>query len=188
MLLRLLSAGLLLAVVPNLARTADPEIENPFKNVKKGDSATYKMSMKVAGQSLEGTITQTVKDKTEKEVTLVTSGKMAGRDIPGNEQKIDLTKPFDPTKFQKQAAGADIKTTKGKEGKEKIKIGDKEYDSNWTIYTVEGKANGIDIKADMKVWLAKDLPMGLAKMEMNTTVMGMKMEMTMQRAAPEPKK
>ena len=139
------------------------------------------MSMKVAGQNLDGTVTQTVTAKTDKEVTVKVTGKVNGMDIPAQEQKIDLTKPFDPTKAGGGLpAGTDVKVEKGKEGKEKIKVVGKEYEATWTTYKVKGKANGLDIDSDMKVWMVKDLPAGMAKMEMTTSVAGMKVEMTME--------
>src|SRR5205807_5392363 len=111
----------------------------------------------VAGQNIEGTVTQTITAKSEKETSLKVTGKINGMDIPEQTQKIDLTKPFDPTKINSQAGGPDVKVEKGKEGKEKLKVAGKEYDTTWTKYKVTGKANGLEIDSDMKVWMAKDL-------------------------------
>ena len=174
--IRLLAAAFVVVLAPVSSRAADDE--NPYKNAKVGDFATYKMSMKVAGMDLGGTITQSVTAKTDKEVTLKVTGKINGMDVPEQEQKIDITKAFDPTKLANQT-GTDVKVEKGKEGKEKLKVMGKEYESTWTSYKVKGKANGVDIDSDMKVWLAKDLPAAMGKMEMTMTVMGMKIEMTM---------
>lgn len=176
--IRLIAAAFVVVLAPVAARSADDE--NPYKNAKVGDYSNYKMTMKVAGQNIAGTITQAITAKTEKEVTLKVSGKVNDMDIPVQEQKIDITKPFDPTKLANQPAGADMKVEKGKEGKETIEVGGKKYEANWTNYTVKGKANGLDINSEMKVWLAKDLPTALAKMEMTMTVAGMKVEMTME--------
>ena len=179
MKLHLLASAFVLVLAPVAVRAADEE--NPYKNAKVGDFANYKLTVAVAGQNIEGTVSQTVTAKSEKEVTLKVTGKVAGMDIPVQEQKIDLTKPFDPTKLNQQAAGADMKIEKGKEGKEKLKLDGKEYETQWTNYKVTGKANNIPIDSDMKVWIAKDLPGGvIAKMETTMTVMGMKMEMKME--------
>jgi hypothetical protein len=175
--LRLFVALIALAFAPVAARAADDD--NPYKNVKVGDFAIYKMSMKVAGQNIAGTITQTISAKTDKEATIKVTGSFNGTDIPEQKQTIDLTKPFDPTKLGNQPMATDVKVEKGKEGKEKIKAAGKEYDTTWTSYKVKGKANGLDIDSDMKVWLSKDLPGAMAKMEMTMTVAGMKVEMTM---------
>lgn len=176
---RLLAVALAVVFAPPAGRAADDD--NPYKNVKVGDYATYKMTIKVAGQNLDGTVTQTVTAKTDKEATVETTGKVNGMDIPAQKQTIDLTKPFDPSKAGTGLpAGTEAKVEKGKEGKEKLKVGGKEYETNWTNYTVKAKAMGVEIESDVKVWMAKDVPMGVAKMVMNSTVAGMKMEMTME--------
>jgi len=184
MSVRLLAAAFAITCAPLAARSA--EEENPFKNAKVGDYATYKMAVKFAGTSLGGTSTQSVTAKTDKEATVKTTGvfEFMGnkQEIPAQEQKIDLTKPFDPTKVGGGGLppGTDVKVEKGKEGKEKIKVGDKEYDCTWTIYKVTGKANEQAITADVKAWMSKELPLAMVKMEMTADVAKMKMEMTME--------
>jgi hypothetical protein len=178
---RLFAAALAVALLPVATRAA--EDENPYKNAKVGDYSTYKMTMKVAGQNLTGTVTMTVTDKTDKEVTVETTGKVNGMDIPAQKQKIDLTKPFDPTKVGGAGGlppGVEAKVEKGKEGKEKLKVAGKEYECVWTTFKVKAKAMGVDIDADSKVWTSKDIAMGMAKMETNMTFAGMKIEMTME--------
>lgn len=184
MSVRLLAAAFAIICAPLAARSADDE--NPFKNAKVGDYATYKMSVKFAGTSLAGTSTQSVTAKTDTEATVKTTGvfEFMGnkQEIPAQEQKIDLTKPFDPTKVGGGGLppGTDVKVEKGKEGKEKIKVGGKEYDCTWTIYKVTGKANEQAITADVKAWMSKELPLAMVKMEMTADVAKMKMEMTME--------
>jgi hypothetical protein len=172
-----LFAALLIAVAPVAARAADEE--NPYKKVKVGEFATYKMTTKVAGMAIEGTITQTISAKDDKEATLKVTGKVNGMDIPAQEQKIDLTKPYDPTKAA-VPTGTDAKVEKLKEGKEKIKAGGKEYDCKWESYKVTGKTMGIEMSAEVKVWQAKDLPLQMVKMEMTAEAAGMKIEMEME--------
>src|SRR5262249_36388954 len=101
-------------------------------------------------------------------------------DIPERKQTIDLTKPFDPTKIGGQLPGGNAKVEKDKEGKEKIKVNGKEYDSTWTTYKVKAMAMGQNIETNLKVWMAKDAPMGMIKMTMNGDIAGQKMEMTME--------
>ena len=114
MKLHLLASAFVLVLAPVAAHAADDE--NPYKNAKVGDFANYKLTISVAGQNVEGAITQTVTAKSDKEVTL----------------------------------------------------------------KVTGKANGLAIDSDMKVWLSKDIPGVLAKMETTMSVAGMKMEMKME--------
>jgi len=185
MTVRLFAAVVAICCAPLAVRAADDE--NPYKNAKVGDFATYKMTMKVAGLNVGGTTTQSVTAKSEKEATVKTTGsfELMGnkQDIPEQTQMIDLTKPFDPTKVGAGGglpAGTDVKVEKGKEGKEKVKVGGKEYDCTWTTYTVKGKAGGQEISADVKAWMSKDMPLGMVKMEMTADVAKMKMEMTME--------
>lgn len=192
MALRLLAAALAVAAAPLAASAADDD--HPYKNVKVGDFVTYKLSMKVAGMDATGTLTQTVAAKTDKEVTVKASGKFTllgmDIDIPASESKVDLTKPFDPTQVNGGTlpAGTDVKVEKGKEGKEKLKVGGKEYETTWTNYTVKGKAMGQDLDSEMKAWMSKDVPMGLVKMEMTATVAGQKVTMTMEMSETGTKK
>ena len=173
---RLFACLLALAAAP-CASGADEE--NPYKKAKVGDYATYKMNMKVGDFAITGTMTSTVTAKTDKSATVKVVGKVNGMDIPAQEQKIDLTKPYDPTKSA-VPPGTDAKVEKLKEGKEKIKAGGKEYDCKWETYKVTGKAMGIEMTSEVKVWQAKDLPLQLVKMEMNAEFAGMKMEITME--------
>jgi hypothetical protein len=173
-----LLAVLALCVAPLAARADD---ENPYKNVKEGDFATYKMKIKVGPLEIDGTTTQTIVAKTDKEATVKITASVNGMEAPAQEQKIDLTKPYDPTKVGGGLpAGADASVEKGKEGKEKVKLGGKEYDATWTTYKVKAKANGIEIEGEAKTWTAKDVPMGLIKMESTMTVMKMEMKMSME--------
>lgn len=177
---RLIAALFALGVAPLAARADD---EHPYKNAKVGDFVTYKMTVNVAGMNLDGTITQTVTAKTDKEVTVKASGKVGPQAVPETEQKIDLTKPFDPTKGAVQGA-ADAKVEKQKDGKETVKVGDKSYEATWTTYKVTAKANNMDVEADVKVWMAKGIPGGLLKMD-TTSKFGqfeMKMSMTMDKS------
>src|SRR5687768_11135382 len=100
--MRLVAAVLVAAVAQFPARAADDE--NPYKKAKVGDFATYKSSTKISGGlSAEGVLTQTIVAKDDKEATVKTSGKVlagTGQEIPLPDQdhKIDLSKPFDPSK------------------------------------------------------------------------------------------
>jgi hypothetical protein len=186
MTVRRIAAVLAICCAPLAARAQ--EEDNPYKNTKVGDYATYKMTMKVAGQTISGTTTQTVTAKSEKEATLKTTGAfefMGNKmEIPAQEQKIDLTKPFDPSKVGAGGGfppGVDVKVEKkGKEMKEKVKAAGKEYDCTMTTYKLSGKAGGQEISADIKTWMSKDMPLGLVKMDMAADFGAMKMEIVME--------
>ena len=61
-----------------------------------------------------------------------------------------------------------------------MKVAGKEYDCTWETYKIKAKANGMEFEADGKVWQTKDLALLVVKMEMNTEVAGMKIEMAME--------
>jgi hypothetical protein len=178
MFLRLFGVVLLAGAAPVVARAADEE--NPYKNVKVGDYAVYKMTTKVAGFDVAGTMTQSVVEKSDKEAKIKVVANINGMDLPAQEQVIDLTKPYDRTKVGGLPGGGEAKVEKGKEGKEKIKVGNKEYEATWTSYKVKANAMGQDISADVKTWMSKDVPMGMVKMQLTMDVMNMKVEMTME--------
>jgi hypothetical protein len=173
---RLIAVLALLSVVP-FAVAADEE--NPYKKAKVGDYATYKVSTKFGGMNLEGTMTQKVSEKSDKEVTLKVSLKINGMELPAQEQKIDLTKPFDPTKTG-LPPGAEATVEKLKDGKEKVKAGGKEYETKWESYKIKAKTNGMEIEGQIKAWMAKDFLFQVVKMEMTSEVLGMKVEMEME--------
>jgi hypothetical protein len=183
-MLRSFVAVLVLAVAPVAARAADEE--NPFKNAKVGDYALYTITTKAAGNTIDGTLTQSVTAKTEKEATVkgVMVFNLGGKEMkfPEQEEKIDLTKPYDPTKGggANLPGGGEIKAEKDKDGKEKVKVGGKEYDATWTTYKMKAKVMNQEIEADLKVWMAKDVPTGMVKMTMTADIGGQKMEMTME--------
>jgi hypothetical protein len=162
-----------LAAAPS--RAADPEKpENPFKNVKVGDWSSYKMITEAAGQKFDGTVKITVKAKDDKEATIVTVATVNGMELPGQEAKIDLTKPFDPTNVTAAPKDAAAKVKTLDEGKETITIGKTKYECKWTSYKVTAKAQNMDIESEVKFWMAKDAPLsGMVQMESKTSVAGM---------------
>ncbi len=181
-MLRSFVAVCALACASVAVRAADDE--NPYKNAKKGDFATYTITTKAAGNTFEGVMTQAVTDRTDKEVTLKVTGTIKIGDkemkLPDQEMKVDLTKPYDPTKSGNLPAGAEVKSEKLKDGKEKIKVAGKEYDAAWTTYKMTIKVMGLEIAGETKVWTAKDAPMGLLKSATASEFGGMKTEIIME--------
>lgn len=181
---RLCAAALLAASAVLAARAQDPKPadDNPYRTAKVGDFATYKLKVKAGTVELDVQTTQTVTARTDKEATVKVTATVNGMEAPAQEQKVDITKPFDPTRVDKGLLppGTEAEVKKDKDGTEKIKVGGKDYDATWTTYKVKAKSPGGDIDADVKVWVAKDVPMGLVKMTMTADVAKAKMEMSME--------
>ncbi|MCS7271245.1 MAG: hypothetical protein NZ703_09175, partial [Gemmataceae bacterium] len=101
--------------------------------------------------------------------------------IPPQEQKIDLTQPYDPTRFSGPLPmGAQVQVDKGKEGKEKVSLAGKSYNCTWTEYKVNTKAAGVAFEANVKVWMSPEVPLGMVKMSMTSNQGPQKMQMTME--------
>jgi hypothetical protein len=156
------SLAIVVLILSPLAVGAADE-EHPFKAAKVGDYAKYSSVLKKAGlMTVKTTRTQTVTVASEKELTIKTVVENDNKDVQSKateqEQKIDLTKPFDPGVTNDVAPGLGaLKWEKQKDGKEKVKVGNKEYDCTWTSYTamIPEKAG---VEGEMKVWLSKDIP------------------------------
>jgi hypothetical protein len=188
MRLSLLVAFIAAAAVP-AARGQDPA-DHPFRGAKVGDFATYALTMKVGTFETKGTVTNTVTARTEKAVTVETTGKLNGADATPKSQTIDLTKPFDPAAAGLAANGAkgDTKVEKLAEGREKLTLGGKSYEAAWTTLKVTVKSAAGETPVDMKVWVGKDVPFGLAKMEMSGMVAGMPMTVQLEQTDSGTKK
>ena len=76
-----------LCLAPVALRAADDD--NPYKNVKVGDYATYKMKVSVGPLALDGTTTQTITAKTEKEAKVKVTASVNGMEAPAQEQTVD---------------------------------------------------------------------------------------------------
>jgi hypothetical protein len=164
---RFLSVCVLVVCVAPAARAAD--VENPFKNAKEGDWAKYKLTTSIMGNNIEGALKMTVTAKSDKEATVKTTMTFMGTELPGTELKIDLSKSYDPLTTLNMPKGMDAKIEKLDEGKEKIKIGKKEYDCTWTKVKSVTKVGDMEVTSEVKVWLCKDVPLsGMVKMEMKS--------------------
>jgi len=181
-----LIAALALAV----GAAAPAQEPNPYANSKVGDYATYKTSTKVAGIAVDGVITQQVIARTDKEVSIAATGQVSGQPLPQVEYKIDLTKPWDPTKANGPLPpGTELvvekvsekdKDGKEKERVEKAKVGDKTYDARVETYKTQVKAGGMTFESRVRVWLVKDLPAPMAKMELTADVDMQRLEVLME--------
>jgi hypothetical protein len=154
--------AMFVCIVPTV-RAADDG--NPWKNSKVGDWVEYKMS----GTGFEGKTKMTIVAKSDKEVTYEIAGsfKANGMEMtsPIQKQTIDLTKDYDAVSAANlQNSGAKIE--KLGEGKEKLKVGGKEFDTKWTKMKSTTTVGEISIVSEFKMWFCKDVPLsGLVKMD-----------------------
>jgi hypothetical protein len=169
----------LLAPLASQGREKDKE-ENPFKNAKVGDYAEYKQTTSAFGKDFSTTMKQTVKEKTDKEVTLEITASFGKKEFK-QTQKIDLTKPYDINSMMmggmagKKGGGTFEKT---KDGMEKLKVGDKTYDCTWTEGKFVIEIMGNKIEQEVKFWTSKSVPTGLVKMESKSDFANTTMELT----------
>lgn len=171
---RLFSLVLVLACVPMIVR-AD---ENPYRSAKKGDWVSYKMTTSFGASKSDGTQKQMVTAKDDKSVTLKISMHVMGMDLPPLEQKIDLTKPFDPSR-PGVPGGANIEVQRLVSGKETLEIGGKKYECEWVKNKMTIDFNGMEIETETKVWTSKSAPLGgMVKMETKLAQGSTTMELT----------
>src|SRR5271157_695397 len=127
--MRSIFAVALLVCFVSIAGAADDD--NPYKNANVGDWVEYKMT----GNNIEGKTKMTVTAKDDKELTYEVTATVTfmGREqtAPVQQMKIDLTKPYDPV-VAENLKRKNVKLEKIDEGAEKIKVGDKEFDTKWT--------------------------------------------------------
>jgi hypothetical protein len=170
----ILAAALLVCFVPAVQGADD---ENPFRKSKVGDWVEYKMT----GPNMEGKTKMTIVAKDDKELTYEVAGSFSymGNQMvaPIQTLKIDLTKSYDPV------VAADVKANgitveKEGEGKEKVKIGDKEYDTKWTKTKATSTVGGVTVVTNTKVWISKDIPLsGLVRMESTVAAITTKLDL-----------
>jgi hypothetical protein len=166
---------LLLAPMVSLGQE---KVENPYKNAKVGDYATYKVSTNFGGKDVEITMKQMVTAKDDKEATIKATSSFMGKEAPAQTQKIDLTKPFDITTAATQG-NKQGKFEKTGDGKEKVKVGGKTYECTWISGKVVADVNGQKLESEVKVWTSKDVPLaGLVKMDMKSNLINMQMELS----------
>lgn len=152
------------------ALTAIPAVDaqdNPFKSAKAGDWAEYRSVGISLGSPFDVKMKWTVAANDGMTVTLKSTALDGKKEIPGPEIKIDLGKPYNPA----ITAGlpVDAKTTieKVEAGKERIKVGGKEYECTWTKFKVASTVMGMDTESELKVWTSNEAPLsGMVKLEL----------------------
>ena len=72
--------------LPLLAACAADE-NNPLKNARVGDYATYKLTITFEGDDTSGQITHTVTARSDKEVVITRSGQIKSQQVPPGKSK-----------------------------------------------------------------------------------------------------
>ncbi len=167
------AAAFLVFVSPSV-QAAD--IDNAFKNSKVGDWVEYKTS----GPGIEGKTKMTVVAKDDKELTyeVTTMVVVMGKEqtAPVQKLKVDLTKSYDPLAVDNKEF--DVKVEKQGEGVEKIKVGDKEYDTKWAKTKSTMTIQNMKIVTEHKMWFCKDVPLsGMVRLEATYETNTSKMEL-----------
>jgi hypothetical protein len=177
MRIRLLAFAFVVCLAP-LAAPAQEKTENPYKKAKVGDFVAYRMTTSVMGKDIALDMKQTLSAKDDFEATLKTSITLMGNELKSETSKVDLTKPFDPVAAVTQG-NKKGKFEKTGEGKEKIKVGGKEYDCTWVGGKVVADVMGKKLESDVKIWIAKTVPLsGMVKMEIKSNLADVKMELS----------
>ena len=94
-----------------------------------GDWAEFKTTQAVNGRNLDLMTRMEVTAKTEKTAIIRTIVTVYGRAMTSGDQEIDLSKNYDPAPTPKRGLVADANIEEGESGKEKLKVGDKEYEN-----------------------------------------------------------
>ena len=151
--------------------------ENPYKRANVGDWVEYKMT----GPNCSGRTKMTIVAKDDKEVTydVAATFSFPGREMvaPVQKIKVDLTKSYDPIMAANlQRTGVTFQ--KQGEGKEKIKLGEKEFETKWTKVQSTSTTNQFTTVTEHKMWFSKAVPLsGLVKMEITTSTVTTTLEL-----------
>ena len=169
--IRVCLLGLIGCFVPALLGADE---ENPLKKAKVGDWVEYKMT---GTNNVAGKTKMVVIAKDDKEVTYEITGTFSfmGKETvaPVQKQTVDLTKPYDPAVAAANLKATNTKIEKTGEGKEKLKVGEKEFDTKWTKLKSTTTVNNITIVSEYQMWFAANVPLsGLVRLD--TTAPGVK--------------
>jgi hypothetical protein len=142
--------------------------ENPFRKAMVGDWVEYKL----VGDQMTGTLRYTVVAKDDKEASyeFITTFTILGEETvaPSQITKVDLTKPYDSLTLAIQGIPG-TKMEKQGEGKEKIKIGGKVYDTRWIKAKLRNTNDDQLPITTAKIWLTPEVPVfGLLKMDLSS--------------------
>jgi hypothetical protein len=152
------------------------EGENAYRDAKVGDWVEYQSKMTAdGGFDQEGNTKITVVARDDKELTyeVLASLGVNGKTLvaPTQTLKTDLTKSYDAISALNLKQN-NVKIEKLGEGKEKLKVAGKEYDTTWTRLRSTATQPEVTVVTDYKMWFCKDVPVnGLVRMD--TTGVGL---------------
>jgi len=160
--------GMMLALIAPVALAKEELVDNPaYKHwaaFKLGSTAKLVTTIKMEGEPLKSTVTQTLKELTaekavvEQAVEMTVQGHTAKR--PGDTLVIMAKAPKDQAIPKPPMGGT---ATKKAEGDEELTVGEKKYKCHWEQYDVKGEmASG-----KMRVWTCSEVVGGLVKMQMD---------------------
>jgi hypothetical protein len=144
-----------LALCPLSVGAAD--LENPYKRAKLGDYATYAaVAQSPLGESKTNrSVIITAVGERQVSVKIVIERDGKGTPPTQVEQKIDITKPFNPG----TAEDVNFVWERLKEGKGKLTVGNKEYECTWITYKpVVPRDSSLKPEGERTIWISKDLP------------------------------
>jgi len=135
--------------------------DNPYKSAKVGEWVEIVTNSETMGRTMEMKMKQTVVAKDDVSVTLRMVATMMGKQMPPQDTKIMLDKPFDPY----TQGNSDAKATILSEGDETIVVDGKSYKCHWAKVKVVATKPAV-IESTVKSWSSKDVPLaGMVKME-----------------------
>jgi hypothetical protein len=169
MQLRLLFLFVLVALLP-LASSAGDKKATPFRNIKIGDYANYRVTTFVMGKESYSTDFKVIVTARDGDIiTVKMTGMRDGKELVSDTTKYDSSKPFDPAVAFALQEGVKAKFETKANGKERAKIGDKTYDCNWVSGKVVIEFEGSKEESAAKFWISdKIVPLGLIKAEMKS--------------------
>ncbi len=140
-------------------------MDNPLKDAKVGEWLQFATHAEVMGQTRETKMKLTVVAKDAVSVTLRMVMAIMGKEMPPQDMKYMLDKPYEPFK----TGSSDAVVTQLGEGYETIIVGGKSYECHWIkVKTAETKPQARETTST--VWGCKDVPVNhMVKMESEAT-------------------
>jgi hypothetical protein len=159
---------------------AEEKGETPLHKAKVGDFLVYKVTSKSGEESLtyEGTARHVLTAKTDKQARLEITRNLGAKSAMTFKFGLQLSEANDALYFSlfrpaslglELKEGDEVTENLGKkigEGKEKVSLGDKNYDCTWLTFRKGSESRHQKVESEIKVWLCPTVPLtGIVKME-----------------------